>query len=125
MKNLHSKEIAVAGVSSHPEKIGSKIFRDLLKHGLNVQGTNPSGGEVLGRKLYKSLRDLPRVPDIVITVVPPAVTERIVDECVQMGVREIWMQPGSESDAAIQKARKYGLTVNYNACFMVHHKFWQ
>ncbi len=124
MKNLHTKEIAVVGVSSRLEKMGTKIFLDLLKHGLNVQGTNPSGGEVLGKKLYKSLRDLPRVPDIVITVVPPLVTERIVDECRQMGVREIWMQPGSESGAAIQKARTYGMTVNHDSCFMVHHKFW-
>ncbi|MFA6217592.1 MAG: CoA-binding protein [Candidatus Omnitrophota bacterium] len=124
MKNLHAKEIAVVGVSSRPEKIGSKIFQGLLKHGLSVQGINPSGGEVSGRKLYKSLRDLPRVPDIVITVVPPQVTERIVDECRQMGVREIWMQPGSESDAAIEKARKFGMTVNHNSCFMVHYKFW-
>jgi predicted CoA-binding protein len=124
MKNLHAKEIAVVGVSNRTEKIGTKIFRDLLKHGLNVQGINPSGGELSGKKLYKSLRDLPLVPDIVITVVPPHVTERIVDECRQMGVREIWMQPGSESEAAIQKAHKFGMSVSHNACFMVHYKFW-
>ena len=64
------------------------------------------------------------MPDLVITVVPAQVTERIVQECKEMGVREIWMQPGSESETAVKKAKEYGIEVTYNACFMVKHNIW-
>lgn len=124
MKNIYDKEIAVVGVSDREEKFGYKIFRDLIKHGLRVKGINPRNGEILGRKIYKTLRDLETVPDLVITVVPAQVTERIVQECKEMGVKEIWMQPGSESENAVKKAKECGIAVTYNACFMVQHGIW-
>jgi len=124
MRNIQEKDIAVVGVSDREEKFGYKIFRDLIKHGFNVKGINPRNGEILGRKVYKALRDLESVPDLVITVVPAQVTERIVQECKEMGVREIWMQPGSESETAVKKAKEYGIEVTYNACFMIKHNIW-
>jgi len=124
MKNIQEKDIAVVGVSDREEKFGYKIFRDLIKHGFNVKGINPRNGEILGRKIYKTLRDIESVPDLVITVVPPEVTERIVQECKEMGVKEIWMQPGSESENAIKKAEECGIVVIHNACFMVEHRIW-
>ncbi|MDD5730719.1 MAG: CoA-binding protein [Candidatus Omnitrophica bacterium] len=123
-KIIHEKEIAVIGVSNREYKFGYKIFRDLIKYGFKVKGVNPTNGQILGRKIYKSLRDMDSVPDLVITVVPHQVTERVVDECREMGVREIWMQPGSESELAIQKASKYGITVTANSCFMVEIGIW-
>jgi predicted CoA-binding protein len=124
MKDIRDKEIAVVGVSEREEKFGFLIFRDLMKNGYNVQGINPRDGEVLGRKIYRNLRELEKIPDLVITVVPPSVTERIVEECKELGIKEIWMQPGSESKNAIEKARAYGIMITYNACFMVHSGIW-
>lgn len=118
------KEIAVVGVSHREEKYGFKIFRDLIKAGFNVQGINPRGEDILGRKIYKSLKELERTPDLVITVVPSRVTEKIVEDCKELGIREIWMQPGSESQAAIEKAKAYGISVTHNACFMVQNGIW-
>lgn len=118
------KNIALVGVSSKEEKFGFKIFRDLLKHGFKVQGINPSGKEVLGKKIYRSLKELELKPDLVITVVPKEITERIVEECHTLGIKEIWMQPGSESEIAIQKAKSYGINVIYNRCFMLENKLW-
>jgi predicted CoA-binding protein len=124
MNNIQEKEIVVIGVSEREEKYGYKIFRDLIKHRFNVKGINPRNGTILGQKIYKTLGDLERVPDLVITVVPHQVTERIVQECKEMGIREIWMQPGSESEAAIKKAKDYGITVTHDDCFMVHYGIW-
>jgi len=122
--HIQEKEIAVVGVSEREEKYGYKIFRDLIKHNFNVKGVNPRDGTILGRKIYKTLRDLESVPDLVITVVPHQVTERVVEDCKKMGVREIWMQPGSESEAAIKNAEDFGISVTHNACFMVHYGIW-
>jgi len=124
MSDIKDKNIAVVGVSQREEKFGFRIFRDLLNGGFKVEAVNPRGGEVLGRKVYKSLKELEHVPDLVITVVPAQVTERIVDDCRDIGAKEIWMQPGSESDAAVAKAKSYGIAVTYNACFMLRNKVW-
>ena len=124
MKNVRDKEIAVVGVSQREEKFGYKIFRDLLKEGFNVKGINPANGEILGRKIYRSLKELKPVPDLVIMVVPPQITEHIVEECNDLGIKEIWMQPGSESAAAIEKTKNYGISIVHNVCFMVENKIW-
>jgi len=124
MKDIKEKLIVVAGVSSKEEKYGFKIFRDLIKAGFNTYGLNPTDGEVLGRKIFRNLKEFKIVPDLIITVVPPVITEKIVEDCKEIGIKEIWMQPGSESKTAIEKAKGYGITVTANACFMVQHGIW-
>jgi predicted CoA-binding protein len=122
--DIKEKEIAVIGVSNKEEKFGFKIFRDLLKAGFKVKGIHPKITEVLGQKIYHNLKSLETKPDLVITVVSPEITEKIVEDCKDLGIKEIWMQPGSESEIAIKKAKDYGIKVIYNACFMVEHKIW-
>jgi len=115
--------IAVVGVSDDASKYGHKIFRDLLNSGYPVKGVNPKGGFVLGSQIYKSVSDMEKRPDLVITVVPPAVTEQVVEECNKLGVKTIWMQPGSESAEAVKKAAEYGIRT-VTACFMVVKGVW-
>jgi len=122
--DIKEKEIAVIGVSNKEEKFGFRIFRDLLKRGFKVKGIHPKITEVLGQRIYANLKALETKPDLVITVVPPEVTEKIVDECSELGIKEIWMQPGSESEEAIQKSKTYGIKVTYKACFMVENGIW-
>jgi predicted CoA-binding protein len=115
--------IAVVGVSEDASKFGHKIFRDLLNAGYPVKGVNPRGGFVLGNNLYKSLSELEKSPDLVITVTPPQVTEQLVEECNRLGIKNIWMQPGSESPEALEKAGTYGIKTTL-ACFMVIKGVW-
>jgi len=115
----NKKIIAVVGVSKDEEKFGFKVFNDLLRKGQNVYGVNPNTKVVLGQKIYSNLRNLPKIPNLVITVVSPKVTEKIVDECISLGIKEIWMQPGSESEKAIKKAESSGISVIHNACIMI------
>lgn len=122
--DMQGKRIAVAGVSADENKYGHKIFKDMIDAGYDVVGINPSGGVILGKKIYKSLSEMAYVPDVLITVVQPAVTEKIVGEAIKKGVKAIWMQPGSESQAAIDEARKNGINVTFNACIMVMNGIW-
>jgi uncharacterized protein len=117
------KLIAVVGVSDNADKYGYKIFRDMLKAGYPAEGVNPKGGVVLGRRIYKSLAELGTKPDLVITVVPPAVTETIVEECHNLGIKTLWLQPGSASPKALAKAGEYGINA-ISACFMVKEGIW-
>jgi uncharacterized protein len=124
MQQLRDRQIAVVGVSHLPEKYGHKIFTDLIKAGYKVSGVNPRGIEIEGRKLFKDIKEVTPRPEIVITVVPPSVTEKVVDDCIALGIKEIWMQPGSESPAAIDKAEKAGIKVTAGACLMVESGEW-
>lgn len=125
--NYKNKIIAIVGVSNNEEKYGFKIFKDLVKNNYNVYGVNPKGGEILNRKIYKNLKELKEEVkniDIVMMVVPPEISEKIVDVCNELNVKEIWFQPGSESEKAIEKAKNYRIKVTANACFMVENRIW-
>jgi len=116
--------IAVVGVSLNKEKYGYKIFKDLKNNGYKVYGINPEINEFEdGVKIYENLSKLPVKPDIVITVVQPEVSENIIDECIKLGIKYVWLQPGSESHAAIEKAHKNNIKTT-TACFMVHNGLW-
>ena len=110
--------------STDPTKYGNRIFRDLRAAGYTVYGVNPRGGEIEGQELYPSLSDLPEKPAVVDTVVPPAITEEIVRQCAELGLTRVWMQPGSESQAAIQFCQEHGVRVVHHACAMVRKRVW-
>lgn len=115
---------AVVGVSEDRSKYGNKIYRDLREAGYTVFAVNPKLGTVEGDPCYPSLSALPDIPEVVDLVVPPAVSEHVVAECLKLGIRRIWFQPGSESDAAIQKAEDGGMAVVANACIMIQKAAW-
>lgn len=110
---------AVIGVSEDREKYGNKIYRDLRNAGYQVFAVNPKLATVEGDSCYASLKDLPEVPDVVDLVVPPAVSLKVVEECLALGVKRIWFQPGSESEEAVKKAQDGGMEVVYDACIMI------
>lgn len=119
-----NKLIAVIGVSENPNKIGFKIFTDLLRAGFKATAVGIRGGTVAGKTVYKSLKDLPAKPDVILTVVPPAGTDKTVDDAIDLGIKEVWMQPGSQSETAVQKAKAAGMEVTENGCFMLMHGIW-
>lgn len=116
---------AVVGVSQDPEKYGHRVFLTLLESGYQVMGVNLKGGFVAGHRVFPSLADIPESPEVVVTVVPPPVTEQIVVTCKELGIKHIWMQPGSESDTATSAALSHGMTVVAHDCAMVRRKQWQ
>jgi predicted CoA-binding protein len=115
---------AVVGVSRNPSKYGNRIFHNLLEAGYKVYPVNPNISKIDGHRVYPTLADLPEPPDVVDTVVPPRITAQIVRECAQLGLRRVWMQPGSESDEAIDFCRKRDIEIVYGVCAMVHRREW-
>lgn len=113
---------ALVGASANLEKYGNKIFKDLLSWEYKVIPINPNEQEILWIKTYSSLSEIPFLPDVVICVVPPTVTEKIVDDVVSLWIKNVWMQPGSESDVAISKCRQYWITLVHNSCIMIQRK---
>jgi hypothetical protein len=107
------------GASRDPRKYGYQVYKDLRSAGYKVYPVNPNAQEILGDKCYSSLENLPAKPDVVDVVVPPKVTEHIVETCQSFGITKVWMQPGSESEKAIKFCEENGIDVVYGLCVMI------
>jgi len=116
---LQQEVWAVVGVSANPDKYGTKVYHQLRRAGYTVYPVNPKLASLDGERCYPSLNKLPHKPDAVSVVVPPQVTEQVVEQCADLGITRVWMQPGSESDKAIQAAEEKGLQVIHNQCVLI------
>lgn len=116
---LQLKTWAVVGATDNKEKFGYKIFKVMLESGLEVYPINTGVTEILGKKCYPTLKDLPVKPDAVDMVVPPRVGEQILRECAELGIQNVWLQPGADTEPVIKLAKELGLTVVDHACIMV------
>jgi predicted CoA-binding protein len=110
---------AVIGVSSDQKKFGNIVYRTMKEKSAVVYPVHPSLESVEGDACYRNVAALPPEVHSVITVVPPAVTAAVVKECAARGIAHIWMQPGSESAAAIAEAEKAGIRVIPGECILM------
>ena len=108
---LAAEAFAVVGASTDRSKYGNKVLRCYQQHGRTVYPINPKAPEVEGLKAYASLSALPVKVRAISVITPPAATEQVVREAAAAGVTHIWMQPGAESDEAIQAAEDAGMSV--------------
>jgi hypothetical protein len=99
------KSVAIIGASSNPRKFGNRAVRAFRRQGYTVFAINPHEGEVEGLKTYASVLDVPDAIDMASFYVPPEVGEKVIVEVARKGIAEVWLNPGSESDALIQLAR--------------------
>lgn len=117
---LAAPAFAVAGASDDPYKFGHKCYKCYLDNGMKAYPINPNVPEVLGNPTYKDLQSLPEPVQSLSIITQPHVTEKVVDDAIAAGVKNIWMQPGAEHAGAIAKATKAGLNVIYGGpCLLV------
>ena len=84
MSNLLSPQsIAVIGASATPGKVGHDILKNILTQGFKgtVYPINPKGGEILGKKAYASVGEIPGTVDLAIIVTPGATVAGLMNEC--------------------------------------------
>lgn len=108
---LAAASFAVVGASDDPRKYGHKVYAVYLRHGRKAYPVNPKAQTVLGNPAYPDLSSLPEPVQAVSIITPPAVTEKVMEEILRLGIRHVWMQPGAESPDAVQKGLRAGLNV--------------
>jgi predicted CoA-binding protein len=113
--------IAMVGASSNPEKASHGIMKKLMSVGYRVIPVNPRETEVLGRRAYPSLSDVPEPVDIVNVFRRAEDTPQIADEAVRIGAKALWLQDGIVSEEAERRARDGGLAVVMDACIGATH----
>ncbi len=116
---LKQKRFAVAGSFRNGSKFAYKILISLAEKGYEVFPVNPRMSEVDGRVCYKSISEIPCSVDVVNIVTPPSITEAILKECLQKGIKRAWLQPGAESQVAIKFCHNNGMKVVYGICVML------
>ncbi|MGH9910388.1 MAG: CoA-binding protein [Nitrososphaerales archaeon] len=119
---LSMKNVAVVGMSKNPEKDAHQIPKYLMNSGYNVIPVNPTADEILGKKCYKNLREIPGNVDIVDVFRPSEDVPPIVQDAIAKGVKVVWMQLGISNEEATKEASKKGIKVVYNRCMMEEHR---
>jgi len=117
---MAQKSFAIVGATDDTKKYGHQIFKNLKSRGYEVYPVNPRLKELEGTRCYPSLADIPAKVDVVDFVVPPEVTEAILKECKRLRLSRVWLQPGSESEAAIAFCHENNLNVVHGVCVMLN-----
>ena len=116
---MKQKKFAVVGATDNPQKYGNQIVKNLKSRGYEVYPVNPRLKEMEGFRCYSTLADVPVKVDVVDFVVPPEATEEILRQCKKLKLNRIWLQPGSESEAAIAFCHENNLKVVHSVCVML------
>ncbi|MFT7677232.1 MAG: putative CoA-binding protein [Planctomycetota bacterium] len=117
---LDGEPFAVVGASTDPEKYGNKVLRCYQQNQHRVIPINPRAAEVEGLPAFPDLASIGEPLHGVSIITPPAITEQVVEQAIELGIGQLWMQPGAESAAAVERAEAAGLNVIHGGpCLLV------
>ena len=122
---VQPRTIAVIGLSHNPDKPSNFVPAYMQKHGYRILPVNPLVDTVLGERSYAALSDLPVKPDVVNVFRLPKFITAIVDEMLQLGLRNLWVQQGIINREAATRAEAGGIHVVMDRCIMVEHRYAQ
>ena len=119
---LDNRRIAVAGVSREEGGAhgGNIVYGRLKERGYEVFAVNPNADEVEGDPSYPDIGAIPGGVDAVVIATTPAVAPVVMQQCIDAGVRQVWMHrafgAGSVSNEATRLGRAAGVTVIDGGC---------
>ena len=103
--------IAVIGASADRSKYGNRAVRAYQASGYDVYPVHPQEQQIEGLKVYRSVEGIPVALDRVSVYLAPETGMKVVEGISRKGTRELFLNPGSESDELVAKARALGLNV--------------
>ena len=112
------KTVAVIGASSNRRKFGNKALRAFEHKGYRVFAINPNEREVEGHRTFASVLDVPDSIDMATVYVPGDVGVRVMDDLAKKGIAEVWLNPGADDKAVVDRATELGLKV-IRACSII------
>lgn len=110
------KSIAVVGLSPKPSRPSHHVSAAMQGFGYRIIPVRPAVDEMLGETAYPDLYALPHKPDLVDVFRAPEHVMPIVDACIELGIKAIWLQDGVVNEAAAQKAAAAGMMVVMDRC---------
>lgn len=119
----NTKTIAVIGLSPDETKDSNKVAKYLKEVGFKIVPVYPKEDEILGEKVYRSLKEIPFKVDMVNIFRKPAVVMDVVKASIERGdIDTVWAQKGIVNNEAAELAVEKGMRVVQNHCTMVEHR---
>jgi predicted CoA-binding protein len=109
--NPGMKSVAIIGASNDRSKFGNKAVRAFLQQGYEVFPVNPKEATIEGLPAFQGSADVPVRPAMTSVYLPPAVLLKVLPAIAARGCDELWLNPGTESDAVLAEADRLGLKV--------------
>jgi uncharacterized protein len=116
------RTIAVIGLSDNPDKPSNYVPAYMQQHGYSISPVNPQIESALGEQAYPTLTALPIKPDVVNVFRLPKFIPAIVEEMIQLGLKNLWVQSGIINLEAAARAEAAGINVVMDRCIMVEHR---
>lgn len=117
---LAQKRFAMVGISREPHSFSVALFEELCRRGYDVVPVNPHTPNVLGRRCFARLQDIQPPIAAVLLMTSPAITDKVVADCAEAGVRMVWMYraagSGAVSPNAIAFCQERGMQVVPGQC---------
>ena len=108
---LDGSPFAVLGASSNRSKFGNKVLRSYMQDNRTVIPINPNAAEIEGLRAYARLSEVSGPIHGLSIVTPPRITESIIEQAGELGIKHVWIQPGAQSNTAIRRANELGMNL--------------
>lgn len=116
------RRVVIVGLSDKPDRESYQVAKYLIDHGYEVIPVNPAVTQVLGRKAYGSLAEVPGPLEVVDVFRKSEATGPIVQEAIRLKAAGVWLQLGVTNDEAIEQARSAGLFAVQDRCIKQQHQ---
>ena len=110
------RTIVVVGLSPNPERPSFRVARAMQGHGYRIVPVRPLVQEVLGEPAYADLESIPFTVDVVDVFRASEHVPAIVESCIKLGIKRLWLQDGVIHEEAVQRAQAAGITVVMDRC---------
>jgi predicted CoA-binding protein len=112
------KSVAIIGASTDRSKFGNIAVRAFVRQGFTVYPVNPKESFVESLPAFKNITEVPVRPNLISVYLPPPVLLKVLPDIAAKGCDELWLNPGTESDAVLAEAERLGLNI-IQACSIV------
>lgn len=117
---LALRRIAFVGLSRNSKDFSRTLFREMCKRGYDMVPVNPAANELEDRRCFVRLQEIQPPVDGALLLTQPRKTERVVRDCAEAGIRNIWMYraggPGAVSQDAVEFCHSHGMNVVEGHC---------
>jgi len=114
LQQIHT--VAVVGLSPNQARPSFRVARGLQSKGYRIIPVRPMVDEVLGERAYPDLESLTESPDIVDVFRASEHIPAIVESCIKLGIKYLWLQEGVIHETAALRAQQAGITVVMDRC---------
>jgi predicted CoA-binding protein len=117
---LSQKRLAIVGVSREPKDLSHTLFREFRKRGYDTVPVNPQVQKIDEQPCFANVQSVQPPVDGAVLMTPPAVTDVVVRDCAEAGIKRVWMYRaggnGAVSPAAVKFCEDHGISVVPGEC---------